>query len=229
VIVRSSARITPFPQLDAVHLLRRSADGEQIGASGHVAPDAEANLDHRSARRRGPDEARAIERGHHARAALVADHGGDRRVLRDRWRRGVAQREGIGLADRSRGVVDDLPHDAARAQQVEQAADEPVEGEHSCEEQREGHRDGHARDHGRAVTPDAAQRDKREDRRRDEGAERVLDDRVATEARDETRRVLARAELHDDDGDRHHEPGERDHPARHGRVERARGVVLEVQ
>ena len=169
-------------QLGAVHALRAPADGEQVGARGHVAADAEADLDHGSGRRGRPHEARAIERRHHAGPALVADHGRDRGVLRDRRRRRVAQREGIGVADRPRGLIDDMRHDAPRAQQVEQAADEPVEGEHRPDEQGEGHRDGHARDDGRAVAPDAAQRDEREHRRRDEGAERVLDDRVPTEA-----------------------------------------------
>ena len=90
VIVLSSARITPFAQLDGVHVLRRSADGEQIGAGRHVAADAEADFDHGSGRRRGPHETRAIERGHDAGAAVVSDHGRDRRVVRD-GRRGASR------------------------------------------------------------------------------------------------------------------------------------------
>ncbi len=87
--------------------------------------------------------------------------------------------------------------------------------------------DRHARHDRRAVLADDAQRHERVDRGRDEDAERVLDDGVSAEARDEPRRVLAGPELDHDDRDRDDEPGERDHPAGDRREDRARGVDVE--
>jgi hypothetical protein len=116
-----------------------------------------------------------------------------------------------------------------RPEQIEQAAHEPEEREHRRDQQDHVHADRQARHHFRAIATDRAERHQGEDRGRDEDAERVLHDRIPREARDEPRRVLARAELDHDDTDRHHQPGEGDHAAGFRRQDRPRCVGVELQ
>ena len=152
-------------------------------------------------------------------------------VACSRWRRvqlrRLPERERVRVDDGALGELDHLRDDAARAQEVEQPADEHEEREHGGDQQHEA--DGHGEARGVELSlGDDPQRHEREDRRGDEDAQRVLDHGVAPEAPTAAACTGSR-ELRDDDRDRDDQSRERDHPARHGRQHRAGRLGVELE
>jgi hypothetical protein len=122
------------------------------------------------------DDLRAIESRENTRAPVVRDHRGHRSVGNriDPWR--LVQREGVDLSNRPAGLPDHLRDHTPRPQQIKQAAHEPEEREHRRDQQDHVYADRQARHDFRAIATNRAERHQREDRGRDEDAQRMLHD-----------------------------------------------------